>query len=149
MRKITGIIVVLFIVAALAVGCSSEEKISIENVVWRLETVLGSGGEALYVSEENHPYYPDAEVARCTLKAEDGRLELKDLNTQKIYTGEYSETTDGGARETIYEISLFADSEEYAVAAYTRYSDGSEEATLVISCPGENGYTIYFTGGEA
>lgn len=109
-------------------------------------TAIRSDGEsfavvALAVADEA---YPDAKTVELTLTAKSGTLTLTDVTNNKSYTGSYTvigATADG----TNYEITLEGKT-GYATASTTKYSDGTQKATLPITL-GE--YSLYFYANNA
>lgn len=149
-RKAAAIALILVFSVALAAaasGCTKDGELTVEQYVWQMSTV-SEGGKVTYVSSENAAAYPDAEVAKLTLVAADGKLELRIGSEKEPITGSYMPAKVNRADEKIYKADLFYSGEEYMTLAYTEYEDGSSAPTLIIAKPGTDGYAIYFYGTD-
>ena len=143
--KILIVCMIMFALTALllSVSACTDDRITIEDYSWRFDTAV-SGGKVTFVSEDNATAYPEATVVDGVLRAKDG--ELRAEFNGKVYSGTYS-VFDRAPEAVNYNVKLFAaEQSEYAVVAFTEYSDGTAAPTLVLSLPGEDGYAVYFTG---
>ena len=106
-------------------SCSRENKVSIEDFSWNLETAFNENGEALEFNE-------------VILKAKNGELCIK--TSEESYEGKYYNAKKD-PRAIIYEIEI-GNEKGLASVSFTYYEKEENKPTLVINI---GGYAMYFS----
>lgn len=124
-------------------SCKQTGRMTIENNEWVLSTIQSSeqnGDIIAYNPNDNTVIVPEnAIIIELLCSAKDNILTLSDETNSKTYTGEYKELDDN-FESTIYEIIINGE-QGTAVAATTKYVDGSQIPALIITL---GDYTLNF-----
>lgn len=136
--------VLLFVLVVCLVGCDGTVKYSIEGYDWIMTTAQSAeNGNFVAYNPSDDPFdaenYPNAVAVELTFKAKNGLLTIENKTDGVNYAGTYKEISSSSAG-TQYEITI-GEKSGMAVASATKYSDGTEVLTLVLSV---DGYAINF-----
>lgn len=135
-------IILIFIIIILCLsGCADTADVpEIHGYTWEMKTVQsGSDGSVIACAPSESVSFPGAEEVVMTCEAENGFLTIRDLSSDKLYTGTY-DVADKTLDSVIYDITIDGKT-GYAVTAMTTYADGSGAPTFIISI---NDYALNF-----
>ena len=121
----------------------------VEGESWVLEHVLvtDEAGEARvrYASEkflaENAGKYADAETVAFTLRAKDGKIEIKNVETGELFLGTYGEGDSANPEQTFFSLKFGKRTGSAVAELYGNPETGEEEHLLTVSLAG---YTMVF-----
>ncbi|WP_270648169.1 hypothetical protein [Paeniclostridium hominis] len=104
-----------------------------------MRSIQGNNGEVIYCSNKNKDTFPNAIVKDIICILQGSSINITDKNNGNKWIGS---CTIIDSPQGIYEV-IFDNNEKGIMGkSITKYSDNTQENTLVISC---EGYTLYFT----
>lgn len=124
-------------------GCAVTET-TLEAHTWYMTTAQSTQSGEVVAYNPNALLdgaftYADCAVAELTCRAADGQILLENATDGTSSSGTYQKVS-SDPDATIYRL-VFAEGEGTAVASVTKYDDGTQKATLVVTV---GNYTLYF-----
>lgn len=136
--------VLLLTLAVCLVGCDGTVKYSIDGHDWIMTTAQSTeSGDFVAYNPSDDSFdaenYPNIVAVDLTFEAKNGLLTVENKTDGVKYARTYKEINSSSAG-TQYEITI-GEKSGMAVASATKYSDGTEVLTLILSV---DGYAINF-----
>ena len=140
-------IISLFIVSTLLMvmaGCQNT-NIAVENYEWKMNVIQSyeNYGKIIACEESEKGKLENngegVAVIDMIMTAKDGVLTITDITNDKKYTGKYTKK-ESKAESTLYSVTMNG-KEWNAVLSFTKYYEGGDKATLIIS---NSDYSIQF-----
>ena len=146
MKKLLLYFMALVLVLALAACAWTPD---VEGERWVLEHVLmldeAGATRIAYASEEflaeNAGKYAEAEAVAVTLRAKDGKIEIKNTKTEEIFLGTYGEGDSANPEQTFFSLKFGKRTGSAVAELYGNPETGEEEHLLTVSLAG---YTMVF-----
>lgn len=133
MKKLI-IAVILFALCIYISGCSMDNQ----KTIWNMQSIQDNNGRVIYCCDKNKDIYPNATIKDIVCVLQGSSITITDKNRGNTWIGK---CTAINSSENIYEI-IFDNNEIGTMGkSVTKYTDKTQENTLVISC---KGYTAYF-----
>lgn len=125
-------------------GCSVAETATLESHTWYMTTAQSTQSGDVVAYNPNTLLdgaftYADCTVAELTCRAADGQIVLENATDGTSSRGTYQKVS-SDPETTIYRL-MFAEGEGTAVISVTKYNDGTQKDTLVVTV---GDHTLYF-----
>lgn len=126
-------------------GCTVEENALLQSHTWYMTTAQSNQSGEVVAYNPNTVLdggfsYSGCAVVELTCHAVDGQIVLENASDGTSYCGTYQKVSEDPVT-TVYRL-LFDEGEGMATISVTKYADGTQKATMVISV---GGYALGFT----
>lgn len=132
MKRISSICIMIAVFLMVGCGKNNVKVPSIEEYSWTMFSVQsGEDGQTIACGERGESILDTAKKIELTCVASDGNLTIKDKTNGKSYFGTYK-FSESSSQAVIYEVVIDG-KEGMAVTSMTKYQNGEEEPTFIIS----------------
>lgn len=126
-------------------GCAVVENTMLQSHTWYMTTAQSTQSGEVVAYNPNTVIdggfsYSDCAVVKLTCRASDGQIVLENESDGTSYRGAYQKVSEDPVT-TVYRL-LFDEGEGMATTSVTKYADGTQKATMVLSV---GDYALGFT----